>query len=216
MDAPPVEPIVPLAPVDPPVTPQEVLAVLGEPSILENIAGKLPLRDQRRLERVSSTVRQAAQEVGERRRERLEALTTDPRTQQLTRLVRGHLRQPMVRSGFIPGVDYAPAMQGPQTDAELLTEALGDFAEVTPEDRWSGVLDRRWMAINTNDDAASRPHLVDRRGRAIDRGRDDEVPPLTHRRVEQPTPYAYLRERGIRVVPRGVSSLPPPQVPPAA
>ena len=75
----------------------------------------------------------------------------------------------MVRSGFIPGVDYAPAMQGPQTDAELLTEALGDFAEVTPEERWSGVLDRRWMAINTNDDAASRPHLVDRRGRAIDR-----------------------------------------------
>ena len=104
MDAPPVEPIVPLAPVDPPVTPQQVLAVLGEPSILENIAGKLPLRDQRRLERVSSTVRQAAQEVGERRRERLEALTTDPRTQQLTRLVQGHLRQPMVRSGFIPGL----------------------------------------------------------------------------------------------------------------
>ena len=68
----------------------------------------------------------------------------------------------MVRSGFIPGVDYAPAMQGPQTDAELLTEALGDFAEVTPQGRWSGVLDRRWMAINTNDDAASRPHLVDR------------------------------------------------------
>ena len=36
-------------------------------------------------------------------------------------------------------------MQGPQTDAELLTEALGDFAEVTPQDRWSGVLDRRWL-----------------------------------------------------------------------
>ena len=113
-------------------------------------------------------------------------------------------------------MDYVPAMQGPQTDAELLTEALGDFAEVTPEERWSGVLDRRWMAINTNDDAARRPHLVDRRGRAIDRGRDNGVPPLTHRRVEQPTPYAYLRERGITVVPRGLSSLPPPQVPPAA
>ena len=216
MEPPPVEPIVPLAPVDPPVTPQEILAVLGEPSILENIAGKLPLRDQRRLERVSSTVQQAAREVGERRRERLEAFTNDPRTQQLTRLVRGHLRQPMVRSGFIPGVDYAPAMQGPQTDAELLTEALGDFADVTPEDRWSGVLDRRWMAINTNDDAARRPHLVDRLGRPIDRGRNDEVPPLAPHRVEQPTPYEHLRRQGITVVPRGLSSLPSPQIPPAA
>ena len=59
MEPPPVEPIVPLAPVDPPVTPQETLAVLGEPSILENIAGKLPLRDQRRLERVSSAASRA-------------------------------------------------------------------------------------------------------------------------------------------------------------
>ena len=43
-----------------------------------------------------------------------------------------------------------------QNKTVLLTEALGDFAEVTPQDRWSGVLDRRWTAINTNDDAASR------------------------------------------------------------
>ena len=93
MEAPPVDrPIVPMRPVDPPVTPQETVQVLGNPDILAQISGRLPLREQQRLERVSRDVQQAVQEVGARREQRLYALTANPRMQQLTLHARSRLQ----------------------------------------------------------------------------------------------------------------------------
>ena len=136
MEAPPVDrPIVPMQPVDQPVTPQETVEVLGNPDILARISGRLPLREQQRLERVSRDVQQAVQEVGARRVQRLHEVTADPRMQQLALHARGHLQAPFVRSGFVPGLDYAPALAGAQTDVELVTDTLGNYAGVTPEQR---------------------------------------------------------------------------------
>ena len=172
MEAPPVDR--PMQPVDQPVTPQETVEVLGDPDILARISGRLPLREQQRLERVSRDVQQAVQEVGARREQRLHELTADPRMQQLALHARGHLQAPFVRSGFIPGMDYAPALAGAETDVELVTETLGNYAGVTPEQRRRDMLDGRWMALHTDEPGAARPHLVDRMGRPIDRGRPEQ------------------------------------------
>ena len=222
MEAPPVNrPIVPLQPVDPPVTPQETVQVLGNPDILARITGRLPLREQQRLERVSRDVQQAVQEVGARREQRLHELTADPRMQQLTLHARGHLQAPFVRSGFVPGLDYAPALAGAQTDIELVTETIGDFAGVTTEQRRRDMLDRRWMALHTDEPGAARPHLVDRMGRPIDRGRPDHPALGMARRRVPHTPYEELARRGIQVVAQPVAAPrpapgPPPATAPAA
>ena len=222
MEAPPVDrPIIPLQPVPPPVTPEETLQVLGNPDILARISGRLPLREQQRLERVSRDVQQAVQEVGARREQRLHELTADPRMQQLTLHARGHLQAPFIRSGFIPGLDYAPALAGPQTDVELVAETLGDYADVTPEQRRRDLLDRRWMALYTDEPGATRPHLVDRMGRPIDRGRPDRPAPGMARRRTPHTPYTELARRGVQVVAQPVAAPrpapgPPPVMAPAA
>ena len=222
MEAPPVDqPIVPLQPVDPPVTPQETIQVLGNADILARITGRLPLREQQRLERVSRDVQQAVQEVGARREQRLHELTADPRMQQLTLHARGHLQAPFIRSGFIPGLDYVPALAGAETDVERATETLGEFAGVPPEQRRRDLLDRRWMALHTDEPGAARPHLVDRMGRPIDRGRPDQPAPGMARRRVPHTPYAELARRGVQVVAQPVAVPrpapgPPPATAPAA
>ena len=151
----------------------------------------------------------------------MHALTADPRMQQLTLHARGHLQAPFVRSGFIPGLDYAPALAGAETDVELVTETLGDFAGVTPEQRRRDMLDGRWMALHTDEPGAARPHLVDRMGRPIDRGRPDQPALGMARRRVPHTPYAELARRGVQVVanppvaPRAAPG-PPPAMAPAA
>ena len=216
MEAPPVDqPIVPLQPVDPPVTPQETIQVLGNADILARITGRLPLRERQRLERVSRDVQHAVQEVGARREQRLHELTADPRMQQLTLHARGHLQAPFVRSGFLPGIDYAPALAGARTDVELVAETLGDYAGVTPEQRRRDMLDGRWMALHTDEPGAARPHLVDRMGRAIDRGRPEQPPLGMARRRVPHTPYAELARRRVQVVAQPVAPIPAPGPPPA-
>ena len=222
MEAPPVDrPIVPLQPVDPPVTPQETIQVLGNADILARITGRLPLRERQRLERVSRDVQHAVQEVGARREQRLHELTADPRMQQLTLHARGHLQAPFVRSGFLPGMDYAPALAGARTDVELVAETLGDYAGVTTEQRRRDMLDGRWMALYADDPGAARPHLVDRMGRPIDRGRPEQPALGMARRRVPHTPYAELARRGVQVVanppvaPRAAPG-PPPAMAPAA
>jgi hypothetical protein len=222
MDAPLVDqPIVPLQPVDPPVTPQETVQVLGNADILAQISGRLPLREQQCLERVSRDVQQAVQEVGARREQRVHELTAGPRMQHLTLYARSRLQAPFVRSGFVPGLDYAPALAGAQTDVEFVTETLGDFAGVTPEQRRRDMFDRRWMALHTDEAGAARPHLVDRMGCLIDTGRSDQPAPGMARRRVPHTPYAQLARRGIQIVAQPVAAPrpapgPPPATAPAA
>ena len=135
--------------------------------------------------------------------------------------LRSRLQAPFVRSGFIPGLDYAPALAGAQTDVELVTETLGNYAGVTPEQRRRDMLDGRWMALHTDEPGAARPHLVDRMGRAIDRGRPEQPPLGMARRRVPHTPYAELARRGVQVVanppvaPRAAPG-PPPAMAPAA
>ena len=216
MEAPPVDrPIVPMRPVDPPVTPQETVQVLGNPDILAQISGRLSLREQQRLERVSRDVQQAVQEVGARREQRLHELTANPRMQQLTLHARSFLQAPFVRSGFLPGLDYAPALAGAQTDVELVAETLGEFAGVTPEQRRRDMLDGRWMALHTDEPGAARPHLVDRMGRPIDRGRPGRPAVGMARRREPHTPYTELARRGVQVVAQPVAAPRPAPGPPS-
>ena len=209
-------PIVPMQPVPPPVTPQETVEVLGNPDILARITGRLPLREQQRLQRVSREVQQAVQMVGARREQRLHELTADPRMQQLTLHARSFLQAPFVRSGFLPGMDYAPALAGAETDVERATETLGEFAGIPPEQRRRDILDRRWMALHTDETGVARPHLVDRMGRPIDRGRPDQPAFGMARRRVPHTPYGELARRGVQVVANPpVAARPAPGPPPA-
>ena len=147
--------------------------------------------------------------------QRLHELTADPRMQQLALHARGHLQAPFVRSGFIPGMDYVPALAGPQTDVELVAETLGNFAGVTPEQRRQDILDGRWTALHTDEPGAARPHLVDRMGRPIDRGRPEQPALGMARRRVPHTPYAELARRGVQVVAQPVAARPAPGPPPA-
>jgi len=128
--------------------------------------------------------------------------------QQLTLHARGHLQAPFVRSGFLPGMDYAPALAGARTDVELVAETLGDYAGVTTEQRRRDMLDGRWMALYTDEPGAARPHLVDRMGRAIDRGRPEQPALGMARRRVPHTPYTELARRGVQVVAQPVAPMP--------
>ena len=148
--------------------------------------------------------------------QRLHELTADPRMQQLALHARGHLQAPFVRSGFIPGMDYAPALAGAETDVEPATETLGEFAGIPPEQRRRDILDRRWMALHTDEAGAARPHLVDRMGRPIDRGRPEQ-PAAWHAGASHTRRTGELARRGIQVVanPPVAAPRPAPGPPPA-
>ena len=204
MEPPPVEPIVPLAPISPPITPQETLEVLGNEDLMRQIASTLSRAETTRLERTSKKIREAVRTTNQ---ERLAELTNDPRIQQAAVFLRNRYRQPLVRSGIIPGYDLTPALAGPTADTERLATTLGDFAEVPTEEQRSGILDLRWTALRYDDPTATSPHLVDRLGHAIDRGRptvtrpDDADRPDVRRHVPH-TPLEQLAERGVAVVDR--------------
>ena len=62
MEAPPLEPIVPLQPIaPPPPTPQETIDVLGNQDLMALVTGKFSQAESRRLQRVSTQVRDAVQ-----------------------------------------------------------------------------------------------------------------------------------------------------------
>jgi hypothetical protein len=78
------------------------------------------------------------------------------------------------------------------------------------------MLDGRWMALHADDPGAARPHLVDRMGRPIDRGRPDRPALGMARRRVPHTPYGELARRGIQVVAQPVAApRPAPEPPPA-
>ena len=204
MDPPPVEPIVPLAPISPAITPQETLEVLGNEDLMRQIAGSLSRAETTRLERTSRQIREAVRTTNQ---ERLAELTNDPRVQQAAVFLRNRYQQPIVRSGIIPGYDLAPALAGPTADTERLVTSLGNFAEVPTEEQRRAMLDFRWTALRYDDPTASRPNLVDRLGNPIDRGRstvtpqDDADRPDVQRRVPD-TPLEQLADRGVAVIDR--------------
>lgn len=182
-------PIIPLPTIaPPPPTPQETIAVLGNADIMDHIAGSLPLGEMKRLTEVSRDLQTAANATNQRR---LDTLASDPRVQQLALRVRSHLQSPMIRSGFIPGADYGTALGGPHTDIERVTDAVHRFVDVPDAQRRSDMLDWRWTALYTDDLRATRPHLVDRMGRPIERGRIvDGVPDGLQGPVEIDRPVA--------------------------
>ena len=138
------------------------------------------------------------------------------------------MREPLVRSGVIPGIDYATMLGPAHTDVERLTQAVGTAADVPADQLRADLLDRRWLALRTDDPRATRPHLIDRLGRPIMRDRAIEgvpddvqgpidyrrepyaqfpgaappVRPLRDRRFVPRTPLNYLARRGIQVVDR--------------
>jgi hypothetical protein len=48
----------------------------------------------------------------------------DPRVQQVAHFVRERMREPLVRSGVIPGLDYTTMLGPARTDLERLTAGL--------------------------------------------------------------------------------------------
>ena len=205
MDPPPVEPIVPLAPISPAITPQETLEVFGNEDLMRQIAGSLSRAETTRLERTSRQIREAVRTTNQ---ERLAELTNDPRVQQVAVFLRNRYRQPLVRSGMIPGYDLAPALAGPTADTERLVTTIGNFGEVPTEEQRRAMLDFRWTALRYDDPTATRPNLVDRLGNPINRGRptitpqDDADRPDTPQRRVPDTPLRQLAERGVAVVNR--------------
>ena len=153
---------------------------------------------------LSKKIREAVRTTNQ---ERLAELTNDPRIQQAAVFLRNRYRQPLVRSGMITGYDLTPALAQPTTDMERLATALGDFAEVPTDEQRRGMLDLRWTALRYDDPTAARPHLVDRLGNAIDRGRpavtpqDDAGRPDVRRYVPD-TPPEQLAERVLAVIDR--------------
>ena len=105
-------------------------------------------------------------------------LGADPRVQQVAHFVRERMRQPLVRSGLIPGIDYATLLGPAHTDVERLTQAVGTAADVPADQLRADLLDRRWLALRTDDPRATRPHLIDRLGRPILRDRAIEGVPV--------------------------------------
>jgi hypothetical protein len=239
-DTGPIMPLPPIAP--PPPTAQETIEVLGDADIVERIAtaGNLSLSETERLARVSREVGTAARTANGREMARLGA---DPRVQQVAHFVRERMRQPLVRSGLIPGIDYATLLGPAHTDVERLTQAVGTAADVPADQLRADLLDRRWLALRTDDPRATRPHLIDRLGRPIMRDRAIEgvpddvqgpidyrrepfaqfpgaappVRPLRDRRFVPRTPLNYLARRGIQVVDRDgfvLNPLPPQAQPP--
>ena len=120
-DTGPIMSLPPIAP--PPPTAQETIEVLGDADIVERIAAacNLSLSETERLARVSREVGTAARTANEREMARLGA---DPRVQQVAHFVRERMRQPLVRSGVIPGIDYATMLGPAHTDVERLTQVV--------------------------------------------------------------------------------------------
>ena len=115
MEGPTTEPIVPLQPIaPPPPTPQETIDVLGNRDLLALVTGQFSQAESRRLQRVSTQVRDAVQGA---RQQELNALATDPRMQQLALRVRSHLQKPVVKTGIY--WDRAPPLAPPTTDLEV-------------------------------------------------------------------------------------------------
>eukprot|EP01046_Picozoa_sp_COSAG06_P087998 COSAG06_NODE_34450_length_474_cov_0.949333_1_plen_119_part_10 len=118
MDAPSLQPIVPLQPIaPPPPTPEETIRVLSDPGLLANIAGTLGTAETRRLELVSTQVRQASEGAQQLR---LHELGQDPRVQQLALRVKSHLQKPVVRTGI--HWDATPLLARPTTDVERVID----------------------------------------------------------------------------------------------
>lgn len=176
MEAPPLEPIVPLQPIaPPPPTPQETIDVLGNQDLMALVTGQFSQAESRRLQRVSTQVRDAVQGA---RQQELNALATDPRVQQLALRVRSHLQKPVVRTGVY--WDTAPLLAPPTTDVERVVDTIaqGDLLRVPDQTRRDVLLDFRHAAMSSdNPRATSRPLLLDRLGRPIERGREFEGVP---------------------------------------
>ena len=62
--------------------------------------------------------------------------------------------------------------------------------------------------LYTDEPGAARPHLVDRMGRAIDRGRPEQPALGMARRRVPHTPYTELARRGVQVVAQPVAPMP--------